>query len=421
MKNTISLLFLMFLIAPLKGQISECPILPSPVVYKKGKGTLYIPKTMSIQVLPEDDRGHLSARAKVQLELLLQAHHSISITDTTGSPFLRFQKLKNVPQDFYSIAVNDQLIISYANEKALYYAFQSLIQLIQTEDEFKYIPKAFIQDYPKFEWRGLHLDVSRHFFTVDEVKKYIDLMAMYKFNTFHWHLTDDQGWRIEIKKYPKLTEVGAWRDSTLMNHYTTSPRTYDTIKYGGFYSQEDIKNIVSYASERHITIVPEIEMPGHSRAALAAYPEYSCTGNKLGVPGLWGVFDDIYCTKSQTFEFIENILDEVIDLFPGKYIHIGGDEAPKTRWKNCDQCQKTIDSNGLKNEHELQSYFIKKIEKYLHSKNKKLIGWDEILEGGLSSTSTVMSWRGVKGGIAASKQGNYVVMTPGSHCYFDHY
>ena len=421
MKKTFSLLFLLLIIAPLTGQIAECPILPSPVVYKKGKGTLYLPETISIQVLPKGNRGHLPDSSRSQLELLLHSHHSISLVDTTVRPLIRFQKLKNVPKDFYSIAVNDQLIISYANDKSLYYAFQSLIQLIQTEEDIKYIPKAFIQDYPKFEWRGLHLDVSRHFFTVEEIKKYIDLMAMYKFNTFHWHLTDDQGWRIEIKQYPKLTEVGAWRDSTLKDHYTTSPRTYEKTTYGGFYTQEDIKSIVSYASERHITVVPEIEMPGHSRAALAAYPEYSCTEKEMGVPGTWGVFDDIYCTKPQTFEFIENILDEVIDLFPSKYIHIGGDEAPKTRWKNCDQCQITIESNGLKNENELQSYFIKKIEKYLQSKNKKLIGWDEILEGGLSPTSTVMSWRGIKGGIAASKQGNYVVMTPGTHCYFDHY
>ena len=421
MKKTLSLLFLLFVFTQSKGQVSECPILPSPEVYKKGKGTLYLPKTISILDLPEDNKGHLPSSSRAQLELLLLSHHSISLTDTSVRPFIRFQKLRNVPQDFYSIAVNDQLIISYANEKALYYAFQSLIQLIQTEEGIKYIPKAFIQDYPKFQWRGLHLDVSRHFFTVKEIKKYIDLMAMYKFNTFHWHLTDDQGWRIEIKKYPQLTKIGAWRDSTLNNHYTTSPRSYEKRRYGGFYSQEDIKNIVTYARERHITIVPEIEMPGHSRAALAAYPEFSCTKKKLGVPGIWGVFDDIYCTKPETFEFIENILDEVIELFPGKYIHIGGDEAPKIRWKNCKKCQETINSNGLKNENELQSYFIKKIEKYIQSKNKKLIGWDEILEGGLSSTSTVMSWRGIKGGVAASKQGNYVVMTPGTHCYFDHY
>ena len=295
------------------------------------------------------------------------------------------------------------------------------MQLIQTEDDIKYISKAFVQDYPKFQWRGLHLDVSRHFFTVNEVKRYLDLMAMYKFNTFHWHLTDDQGWRIEIKKYPELTKIGGWRDSTLQNHYNSMPRTYDKTKYGGFYTQEEIKDIVSYANQRYITVVPEIEMPGHSRAALAAYPEYSCTKVQKGVPGTWGVFEDIYCSKEETFVFLKNILDEVINLFPGQYIHIGGDEAPKTRWKQCDQCQDVIKTNGLKDEHELQSFFIKKIEKYLNSKNKKLIGWDEILDGGLSPNSTVMSWRGVKGGIQASKQGNYVVMTPGTHCYFDHY
>ena len=421
MTKALSLLLFLTGLIGIYGQISECPILPSPVVYQKAQGNLYIPQQISVQILSEENIGHLSVQSRKQLKTLLKTHHSLSLADTSGHPFLRFQKLKNVPTDFYSIAINDQLFISYANERSLYYAFQSLMQLIKTEDNIKYIPKAFVQDYPKFQWRGLHLDVSRHFFTVSEVKEYIDLMAMYKFNTFHWHLTDDQGWRIEIKKYPKLTEIGAWRDSTINNHYNSTPRTYDNKKHGGFYTQAEIKDIVSYANERHITIVPEIEMPGHSRAALAAYPEFSCTGIQQDVPGIWGVFDDIYCSKDQTFEFIEDILDEVIGLFPGKYIHVGGDEAPKTRWKNCDDCQKVIKSNGLKNEHELQSYFIKRVEKYLHTKEKKLIGWDEILEGGLSANSTVMSWRGIKGGVEASKQGNYAVMTPGTHCYFDHY
>jgi len=421
MMKTLSLLLFLFGLGLVNAQLSICPVLPSPVVYQKTNGTLYVPNQISIQQLPEGNIGHLSISSRKQLDFLLKTRHSISTTDTVGRAFIRFQKLKNVPKDFYSIAVNDQLIISYANEKALYYAFQSLVQLIQTEEDIKYISKAFIQDYPKFDWRGLHLDVSRHFFSVDEIKRYIDLMAIYKFNTFHWHLTDDQGWRIEIKRYPKLTEIGAYRDSTINNHYNSSPRTFDNNRYGGFYTQEEIKDIVTYADERHITIVPEIEMPGHSRAALAAYPEYSCTGIQQGVPGIWGVFDDIYCTKNETFEFIKNILDEVIDLFPGKYIHVGGDEAPKTRWKKCKSCQNVIKSNNLSNEHELQSYFINKIETYLNSKNKKLIGWDEILEGGLSPNSTVMSWRGVKGGIEACKKGNYVVMTPGTHCYFDHY
>ena len=288
------------------GQIENCPILPSPVVYKKGAGTLYIPHKISVQLKSKGGIEQISAPSKKQLEFLLEVHHSISVTDTTEQPFIRFQKLKNVPKDFYSIAVNDQIFISYSNERALYYAFQSLMQLIQTEDGIKYISKAFVQDYPKFQWRGLHLDVSRHFFTVNEVKRYLDLMAMYKFNTFHWHLTDDQGWRIEIKKYPELTKIGGWRDSTLQNHFNSMPRTYDKTKYGGFYTQEEIKDVVSYANQRYITVVPEIEMPGHSRAALAAYPEYSCTKVQKGVPGTWGVFEDIYCSKEETFVFLKN-------------------------------------------------------------------------------------------------------------------
>lgn len=256
----------------------------------------------------------------------------------------------------------------------------------------------------------MHLDVARHFFDVDFVKRYLDIMAYYKFNTFHWHLTEDQGWRIEIKKYPKLTELGAWRTEK------------DGSRYGGFYTQEEIKEVVAYAKKLHITIIPEIEMPGHSRAALAAYPELSCTGKKQEIPNNWGVFKDIYCAgNDKTFEFIEDVLDEIIDLFPGSYIHIGGDEAPKDRWEECDKCQARMTKEGLGNEHELQSYFIKRIDAYLTSKGKKLIGWDEILEGGLAENATVMSWRGMSGGIAAARQGNQVVMTPGTHCYFDHY
>ncbi|NBR16306.1 MAG: beta-N-acetylhexosaminidase, partial [Crocinitomicaceae bacterium] len=252
-------------------------------------------------------------------------------------------------------------------------------------------------------------------------KKFIDLMSIYKFNTFHWHLTDDQGWRIEIKKYPKLTEIGAWRDSTVENHYSTFPRTYEKKKYGGFYTQEQIKEIVNYASSKYITVVPEIEMPGHARAALAAYPEFSCTEKQQGVEGLWGVFDDIFCAKTESINFLQDILSEVIELFPGEYIHIGGDEAPKTRWQKCSKCQEIIKENSLKNEHELQSYFIGQMDVFLSSKGKKIIGWDEILEGGLSPNAAVMSWRGYEGGIEAAKQGHYVIMTPGSHCYFDHY
>ena len=265
----------------------------------------------------------------------------------------------------------------------------------------------------------MHLDVGRHFFQVSFIKKYIDLIAMYKMNTFHWHLTEDQGWRIEIKKYSKLTQVGAYRKGTMVGKY--SDQKYDSIPYGGFYTQEQIKEVVAYATKKHITIVPEIEMPGHSVAAIASYPWLSCTGKQIDVEKGWGVFEDVYCTKDSTFQFLQDVLDEVMTLFPGKYIHIGGDESPKTRWKACSTCQAKIKKENLKDEHELQSYFIKRIEKYVNSKGKQIIGWDEILEGGLAPNAAVMSWQGTEGGIAAAKQKHKVVMTPSSHCYFDHY
>ena len=229
------------------GQINLCPVLPSPVVYQKGNGSITLPKELSIQQKTSKSGHRVSKLNLEQVNLLLKSSHDISIIEVDKYPFILLQKSLNVPRDFYSININEQIIISYSNERSLFYAFQSLIQLIQTKDDINFIDKAFLQDYPKFEWRGLHLDVSRHFFTVNEVKKYIDLMARYKFNTFHWHLTDDQGWRIEIKAFPKLTSIGSWRDSTIENHYNSSPRTYDSQRYGGFYSQEDIKQIVSYA------------------------------------------------------------------------------------------------------------------------------------------------------------------------------
>jgi hexosaminidase len=266
----------------------------------------------------------------------------------------------------------------------------------------------------------MHLDVCRHFFDVDFVKKYIDLLARYKMNTFHWHLTEDQGWRIEIKKYPKLTEVGAWRSGSQVGPY--SRREYDSVPYGGFYTEEQIKEVVAYAAARHITVVPEIEMPGHAMAALASYPQLGCTGGPYEVQKGWGVYDDVFCAGNDSvFTVLEDVLTEVMDLFPGQYIHIGGDECPKERWKNCAKCQARMKANGLKDEHELQSYFIQRIEKFVNSKGRKIIGWDEILEGGLAPNAAVMSWRGTEGGVAAAKQKHNVVMSPGSHCYFDHY
>jgi hexosaminidase len=283
------------------------------------------------------------------------------------------------------------------------------------------IPCVSIYDSPRYTYRGLMLDVCRHFMPVEFVKRYIDYLAYHKMNRFHWHLTDDQGWRIEIKKYPKLTSVGSFRDRTLIGHYSESPRKWKMERYGNFYTQEEIKEVVEYARKRFVTVIPEIEMPGHSLAALAAYPKLSCTGGPFEVSGIWGVFNDIYCTREENFKFLEDVLSEVIELFPSKYIHIGGDEAPKIRWSRCHACQERIKSEGLKNEQELQSYFIRRIEKFLQTKGKQIIGWDEILEGGLAPNATVMSWRGTEGGIAAAKQHHDVIMTPGHSVYLDHY
>jgi len=245
------------------------------------------------------------------------------------------------------------------------------------------------------------------------------LLALHKMNRFHWHLTEDQGWRIEIKQYPKLTEIGAWRDETMVGKNWDE---FDGEPHGGFYTQQEIKEIVKYAQERFITIVPEIEMPGHSSAALAAYPHLGCTGGPYEVQKVWGIFDEVYCAgKEETFTFLQNVLDEVMELFPSAYIHVGGDECPKTSWEMCPDCQKRIKDQGLANEHELQSWFIKRMEKYLNAHGRKLIGWDEILEGGLAPEATVMSWRGTEGGIKAARMGHDVVMSPNSHCYFDHY
>lgn len=336
------------------------------------------------------------------------------------------------PEAYKLSVAPKKIIISAASPKGAFYAIQSLRQLMPValekggyrEDGEKEIaiPTVEVYDEPRFAYRGQMLDVGRHFFPVDFIKKYIDLMAMFKFNTFHWHLTEDQGWRIEIKKYPKLTEVAAYRDSTIIGHYSDKPRKWDTTRYGGFYTQEEVKEVVKYAQERYVTVIPEIEMPGHSEAALAAYPELRCTsGGPYKVQGIWGVHKNIYCTREETFEFLEGVLDEVIELFPSQYIHIGGDEAPKDNWEQCEVCQALIRSEGLADEHELQSYFIQRMEKYLNSKGKQIIGWDEILEGGLAPNATVMSWRGTEGAVEAAKQHHDVILTPTSHCYLDYY
>ena len=290
------------------------------------------------------------------------------------------------------IVLKSSIRIEAKSSKGLFYAFQTLRQLMpsaieqdtQVANDFEWkVPCVAIEDAPSFAYRGLMLDVCRHFMPKEMVKRYIDLMSFHKLNTFHWHLTDDQGWRIEIKKYPKLTSIGGFRDKTIIGHAKNKPYKWEVERYGGFYTQEDIREIVTYAQKRFVEVIPEIEMPGHAVAALAAYPEYSCSGGPFEVEGRWGVFNDIFCTKEATFEFMQSILDEVATLFPSTYIHIGGDEAPRIRWKHCVHCQQRMKQENLTKEAELQTYFVNRIEGYLSSKGKRIIGWDEIIEGGI--------------------------------------
>ena len=325
------------------------------------------------------------------------------------------------------------IIIKAAQPAGFFYGIQTLRQLLPAEIENNpthenldwLVPVVSISDSPSFKWRGYMLDVSRHFFPKEDILRMITNLSLHKINRFQLHLVDGNGWRIEIKKYPKLTEIGAWRVNRENKYWGSRPKQQPGEKatYGGFYTQEDIKEIVAYAQSRYITVIPEIEMPAHNTSALAAYPQFSCTGGPFTVlPGGSWPITDIYCAgNDSTFLFLQDVLSEVIDLFPSKYIHIGGDEADKTEWKKCPKCKKRIKAEGLKDVGELQSYFIKRIEKFINSKGRVLLGWDEILEGGLPPQATVMSWRGTQGGIDASRQGHDVVMSPEVPCYFDHY
>jgi hexosaminidase len=333
---------------------------------------------------------------------------------------IRLSNDSEIKENGYRLKIDESIVLT-GKGSGIFYGLQTLMQLIYegNKNGTGAIPKCVIEDAPRFAWRGMHLDVSRHFFGVNTVKKMLDLMAGYKLNTFHWHLTDDQGWRIEIKKYPKLMVQGAYRAGSMVGPY--DDQKFDTIVYGGYYTQKEIQEVVAYAKKLHITVVPEIEMPGHAMAALASYPELACFPKDFKTEKGWGVFDDVFCTKKESFDFLYNVLDEVCSLFPGEYIHIGGDECPKTRWHECGNCQNNLKAHGLKNEEELQRWFITQIKKHVEEKGKKIIGWDEILDGGPTPGAAIMSWRGESGGIAAAKQQQKVVMTPGSHCYFDHY
>ncbi len=428
---TSAFLAVMILLSPLEAVESERirvgpSIIPAPLRMEVGSGVFRLSPETRIFIDSKSSEGrevgeYLTEKLRRATSYPLDSRTRIGKIPA-GSILLRIDgdlaKLGN--EGYRLVSSKREVKIEAFAAPGLFYGVQTLLQLLPPEVEGEKplatsdwsIPSVRIEDKPRFVWRGAHLDVGRHFFPKEFVQKYIDLLAMYKINTFHWHLTEDQGWRIEIKKYPRLTEIGAWRRETMD----------DAIPHGGFYTQEEIREVVAYAKKRFITVIPEIEMPGHCQAALAAYPELSCSGGPFKVGTEWGIIHDVYCAgRDRTFEFLQDVLTEVIDLFPGEYIHIGGDEVPKTRWQNCAKCQERIKAEGLEDERELQSYFIRRIEKFLSGAGKRLVGWDEILEGGLAPNATVMSWRGVIGGIKAAKSGHDVVMTPTSHCYFDYY
>lgn len=318
----------------------------------------------------------------------------------------------------YRLEVLPQKVTLAGGRAGQFYGQQTLRQLQREDGSW---PCCRVVDRPRFGWRGLMLDVARHFFTPAEIKRFLDVMAAHKLNVFHWHLTDDQGWRLEIRRYPRLTEVGAWREGIGFGLDAGASRNYRADgRYGGFYTQAEVREIVAYAAQRCIRVVPEIEMPGHSTAALAAYPELSCRGQRRPIEGRAGIFDGVFCAgREETFAFLEGVLDEVVELFADRYVHVGGDEVPQDNWRDCARCRARRQAEGLRDEAELQSYFIRRVERSLESRGRRLIGWDEILEGGLAPHATVMSWRGVAGGVAAAAVGHDVVMTPSSHCYFD--
>lgn len=408
-------------------------IIPAPLSIKEMPGSFTFSGKSRIILSEANDANRLAADF---LAVLVKNPTGIDLPVVQGEKALRGSVFMSVDTSItdaegYTLTVNPKRIVIKARSAVgFFYAVQTIRQLMPAGVEKDSVnsvlklrvPACEIADEPRFRYRGMHLDVGRHMFPKEYIKRYIDMIALHKMNTFHWHLTEDQGWRIEIKKFPKLTETGAFRKETVVGHAGKKPAAYDGKPYGGFYSQDDVREIVAYAQSKFITIIPEIEMPGHSLAALASYPYLSCTGGPFEVGTTWGVFDDVYCAgKEETFKFLEDVLTEVIELFPGKFIHIGGDECPKTKWKKCPLCQKRIKVEGLRDEKELQSYFIRRIEKFLISKNRRIIGWDEILEGGLAPEATVMSWRGVAGGIEAAKQGHDVIMSPNKYAYLDYY
>ncbi|MCZ2479089.1 beta-N-acetylhexosaminidase [Aquirufa nivalisilvae] len=403
-------------------------LIPKPAKLTPVPGKFLFQKNTVITLSTQDESFNaVATMLKDQISLSSGLNLAIK-SSSASSKGVVFVQNASLGDEAYRLNISTKKIeIQAKSGKGAFYALQTLFQLMPAQI-YSNVTSSYeltalacqIEDAPRFSYRGMMLDVGRYYFPVSFIKRFLDLMAVYKLNTFHWHLTEDQGWRIEIKKYPLLTSVSSVRKETMVGHYRD--QKFDNKPYGGFYTQDEIKEVIAYASKKFITIIPEIEMPGHSQAVLAAYPELGCNPDKIyQVATKWGISEDVLCPREETFTFIENVLTEVMALFPGQYIHIGGDECPKKQWKESRFCQDLIKKLGLKDEHELQSYFIRRIDKFVTSKGKKLLGWDEILEGGLSPNAMVMSWRGTKGGIEAAKQNHDVVMSPNSFFYLDYY
>ena len=404
-------------------------IIPQPRYVQMNEGTFRIDKDTKI-FLDEPVEEYMRIAGFLNERLLAAAGFSLEITDEmTADGNVIFFMNAGLPSEAYGIHVEpNRIVIDYGDGAGAFYALQTIFQLLPEEifadsrqRGVKWeIPCLAMEDAPRFKYRGMHLDVCLHYFDLDFLKKYIDIMALHKVNRFHWHLTEDQGWRLEIKKYPLLTEKGQWRKETVVGSLNSG--VYDGTPYGGYYSQEQVRELVQYAAERYVTIIPEIELPGHALAAIACYPELSCgLEDHYETATKWGVFKQVYCPKETTFEFLEDVFDEVFELFPSEVVHIGGDECPKASWKACPHCQALIRKLGLKDEYELQSWFVTRMEKYINSKGREIIGWDEILQGGLAPNAKVMSWLGEEGGIQAARQHHEVVMAPHQKYYLDYW
>ncbi len=390
-------------------------IIPAPKFSQATSGTFQLSPSTSLHLsTTTPELIHLAGFLKSEL----QSRYGWSLTSSeqtnpNSSIILSLDSKNQIPESYELSIDSNQIRIDASHPSGLFYGLQSLFQLlpeISLSTSLIELAGIAVQDEPRFQWRGMHLDVSRHFFPIANIKKLLDELALHRLNRFHWHLTDDQGWRFESKRYPLLTEIGGWRIEP------------NGAKYGGFYTHEEMREVVQYATERYIEVVPEIDVPGHARALLAAYPEYSCTGTTQSVPNTWGIFDDVLCPGNEsTFTFLTNLFEEVCSIFPSEFIHIGGDECPTIRWKECPDCQQRMRNEHIHSEHELQSYFTTRIAKMLSNFGKRAIGWDEILEGEIPSDTAIMSWRGFEGGLRAATAGHDVVMSPVSHCYFDYY